>query len=333
MAGSPEEFVTWCYRTILGREPDPGGLAHYAGRIEAGLPEIELVQILADSDEGRRAGDALRLALKHVPPGHFYSPIPPEDEVERFLARPANGLAGVDLRRDHQWALVRDLEQYYASLPWQAGPTEGLRYHYENPAYSYADAIVLASMLRHLRPSRFIEVGCGWSSCVTLDVNERFLDGAMRCTFVEPFPDTFLALLRDDERDAIDLRRVGLQDAPLDWFAELGAGDVLFIDSTHVSRFGSDVNHLFFDVLPSLAPGVVVHIHDIAFPFEYPADWLREGRAWNEAYVLHAFLQYNDAFDIELFGHQLMAEEPDWFAEHLPLALKDRGGSIWLRRR
>ena len=100
-----------------------------------------------------------------------------------------------------------------------------------------------------------------------------------------------------------------------------------------VSKFGSDVNYLFFDVLPALAPGVLVHIHDVFDRFEYPTDWVLEGRAWTEQYILHAFLQYNDAYEVVLFGNQMVSQEQPWFADHMPLCLKNPGGSIWLRRK
>ncbi|HEX6383406.1 MAG TPA: class I SAM-dependent methyltransferase, partial [Anaerolineae bacterium] len=123
-----------------------------------------------------------------------------------------------------------------------------------------------------------------------------------------------------------------LQDVSLDRFSALTAGDILFIDSTHVAKIGSDVNYLFFEILPALAPGVYVHIHDILYPFEYPAAWVYEGRAWNEAYLLHAFLQYNPTFSIQFFNTYLERVHEPWFRQEMPLCLKDPGGSIWLRK-
>ena len=115
-------------------------------------------------------------------------------------------------------------------------------------------------------------------------------------------------------------------------FDALSANDILFVDSTHVSKTGSDVNHLFFEILPRLASGVLVHLHDIFFPFEYPQDWVLGGRSWNEIYMLRAFLQYNNAFRIVFMNTFLEHFHESRFADRMPLCLKNRGGSIWLCR-
>ena len=112
-------------------------------------------------------------------------------------------------------------------------------------------------------------------------------------------------------------------------FRELHAGDVLFVDSTHVAKVGSDVNHIFFEILPILQPGVVVHFHDIMYPFEYEPKWIYTGVAWNEAYMLRAFLMFNPTFKILLFNsflahlhpcattHGLSALSSPWRRKHL----------------
>jgi hypothetical protein len=123
-----------------------------------------------------------------------------------------------------------------------------------------------------------------------------------------------------------------IQNVDLAMFEELAANDILFVDSTHVSKTGSDVNRIFFEILPALASGVYIHFHDIFYPFEYPMDWVYEGRAWNEAYMLRTFLQYNQAFEIVCFNTFLERFFRDFFVEHMPLCLKNTGGSIWLRK-
>ena len=115
-------------------------------------------------------------------------------------------------------------------------------------------------------------------------------------------------------------------------FATLEENDILFIDSTHVAKIGSDVNYLFFEVLPRLRAGVYVHVHDIFHPFEYPRAWIYEGRAWTEAYMLRAFLTFNTAFEIVLFNTFLERFHRERFAHKMPLCLRNEGGSIWLRR-
>ena len=125
---------------------------------------------------------------------------------------------------------------------------------------------------------------------------------------------------------------VATQDVPLDVIAELGEGDVLFVDSTHVVRTGGDVNRIFFELLPALAPGVVVHLHDMFPGFEYPAEWVYEGRAWSELYLVRAFLQYNDAFEILLWPNLLAMLDHHDIVRRFPQAELNIGGSLWLRK-
>ncbi len=130
-------------------------------------------------------------------------------------------------------------------MPFRAQKTAGMRYYFENPAYSYSDAILLHCMLRHVRPKRIIEIGSGFSSCATLDTNEIFFDNAIATTFIEPFPALLLSLITEEDRKRITIIPRRLQDVDLAEFAQLEAGDILFIDSTHVSKVNSDVNRIF----------------------------------------------------------------------------------------
>ena len=113
---------------------------------------------------------------------------------------------------------------------------------------------------------------------------------------------------------------------------DFGLNDIVVIDSTHVAKAGSDVNFLLFEVLPRLRPGVLVHFHDIFYPFEYPSDWVYSGRGWSEAYLLRAFLMYNAEFKIVLFNTFLELFHQELFAAEYPLCLRNPGGSIWIRR-
>jgi hypothetical protein len=116
-------------------------------------------------------------------------------------------------------------------------------------------------------------------------------------------------------------------------FDVLMESDVLFVDSSHVVKVGSDVLDLFFRILPRLKSGVYIHFHDIFHPFEYPKEWIINGKAWNEAYLLRAFLQYNDSFEIVFFNTFLEFFHPGRFHRDMPLCMKNPGGSIWLRKR
>jgi len=279
----------------------------------------------------------LRASCGFVPPGHFYSPIPSLDEVRRDEARIFDQplprqIPGIDLREEAQLALLHELARHYADQPFSEQPMPGLRYHLDNQSYAYSDGLLLHCMLRQLQPRRLVEIGSGFSSCVTLDTNERFLGGVLELTFIEPYPELLQSLIRDEDRARTTILPQRLQDVDLAVFRQLGAGDVLFVDSTHVSRIDSDVNRLFFEILPALPAGVVIHFHDVFYPFEYPKEWIYFGRAWNELYLLRGFLQYNRAFEILLMNTFMEHFHTDFFRAHMPLCLKNPGGSIWLRK-
>jgi predicted O-methyltransferase YrrM len=217
-------------------------------------------------------------------------------------------------------------------MPFQQHAEPGRRYYFENPMYSYSDAICLYGMIRHLKPRHIIEVGSGFSSAAMLDTNELFFQNSIACTFIEPYPDRLLGLMKRDDRKRVEILSQRLQDIPLSQFSTLKANDILFVDSSHVLKIGSDVHHLFAEILPTLAPGVYIHFHDVFFPFEYPRSWIQDGRYWTEAYALRAFLAFNTTFEIVLFNTYLEHFHREKFQQCMPLCLKNEGGSIWLRR-
>lgn len=274
--------------------------------------------------------------MTFAPPGHFYSPLPDLDDVRRradVIFADSGRVPGVDLGEERQLRMLEALASYRDELPFTESPTPANRYCYENPYFGHADAIVLYSLLRHFRPRRVIEVGSGWSSAAMLDTCDRFLGGEVEITLVEPYPERLLSLLRDGDEARLRILRCPVQDVDPATFGLLEANDVLFVDSSHVAKAGSDVCHLLFAVLPALAAGVLVHFHDVLWPFEYPREWLMEGRAWNEAYLLRSFLAYNAEFEILLFNSFLGRQHRDAVARCWPQALRNSGGSLWLRRR
>jgi predicted O-methyltransferase YrrM len=177
-----------------------------------------------------------------------------------------------------------------------------------------------------------IEVGSGYSSALMLDVADEFGLRDTRFVFVDPNPERLTAALREGDADRVEIVTTAVQDLGVAHFDSLRAGDMLFIDSSHVTKVGSDVNFLVFQVLPRLAEGVLVHFHDVFWPFEYPKEWVLGGRCWNEAYLLRAFLQYNSRFEIVLFNSFLARRHSGFVAATLPDVLPDPGGSLWLRR-
>ncbi|XFO68858.1 hypothetical protein SPSIL_050820 [Sporomusa silvacetica DSM 10669] len=268
-----------------------------------------------------------------VPPGHYYSPIPSKEDIQDYEQKAAilpETIAGVNLNEQGQIEIFNEFKKYYSDLPFSHERNGNLRYYYLNDFYSYGDAIALFCMLRHLKPKKIIEIGSGFSSAAMLDTNELFFDNRIDCTFIEPYPSRLQQLLK--RTDNINLIQKRLQDVAIEEFSSLSRGDILFIDSTHVSKLNSDVNYLIFEIFPHLPSGVYIHFHDIFYPFEYPLSWLKEGRAWNEVYILRAFLQYNTAFIIKYFGHFMALFHRDKYSEFMPLCLNNPGGNIWIEK-
>jgi len=236
------------------------------------------------------------------PPGHFYSPIPNLKHILNksrvIFARNFIDCLGINLRKKSQLEMLEYFSPYYAELPFSDTANNSLRYHYQNEFFKYADAIILYSFLRYFKPHQVIEVGSGYSTALMLDVNNLFLENSIRFNFIEPNPTRLFSLLRSEDRKNYTVIQKPVQDVSLELFKSLKEGDFFFIDSSHIVKIGSDVAHIFFNILPILNPGVIIHFHDILWPFEYPKEWFIEGRCWNEAYFLRTFLQYNSRFEI-----------------------------------
>ncbi len=288
--------------------------------------DVLTAQIAAQASMLEQFGDLV------FPPGHFCSPLPSLEEVRsrsKQIFHAQDQLLEIDTEADSQMELVRSLSRFAKEAMIPDHPDNDHRYYFENDWLAYGDGIVLHSILRFLQPSRIVEIGSGFSSALILDTNERDLGGSMRCTFIEPFPDRLSELLRDSDFERAEIITTPLQDVDLDLLCSLRANDVLFIDSSHVSKIGSDVNLLIFQVLPALQKGVFVHFHDIFYPFEYPESWVYQGRGWNEAYILRAYLQANRGYRIRLWNSYLARFLRTEVAAELPHWNHDPGGSLW----
>jgi Methyltransferase domain len=272
--------------------------------------------------------------LPWVKPGHFYSPIVDPAELRKRYDAVFNDIdpSNIDLRTAAQLAMVERLKCHYGALPFRAEKRSGLLYSYDNRNYSYGDAITLGCLLMELRPKRYIEFGSGHSSCAALDIcKTQQLD--TKCTFIDPYPQLLRSCLSGEARGNYSIIQSAAQDIDLSLIDELEAGDILFIDSTHVSKAGSDVNFHVFNVLPRLKSGVYIHFHDVFFPFEYPPEWFFDtNRSWNEIYLLRAFLTYNDAFEIVLFNHFLGRRFPEIMRAAMPMFMQNPGSPLWLRK-
>lgn len=282
-----------------------------------------------------RIGAWRQAFLRHSTPGHFYSPIPDREEIKRREAEVFNkdiAIYGIDFNDEVQLDFLDKIKPLLPEAPWKFEKQENLAFRYDNIYYTYSDALTLYGLMRILRPGKIIEVGSGWSSAVMLDTNRLFCESKTRLLFIEPYPDRLMEVKK--ETDPAEHWQVFIQQVDLDVFRKLNNGDFLFIDTSHVSKIGSDVNFILFELLPVLKKGVYVHFHDIHFPFEYPKKWIYEGYAWNENYVLRAYLTNNADFEIVFMNTYLEYRYPEKMPEMLFTNYNNSiTGSIWLRKK
>ncbi len=268
----------------------------------------------------------------HLTPVHFYSPIPDTRALPDELWQKASDLPGVEMNEAGQLDRLRGFLRFreeYDRFP--AAPTAvPHEFHFANPMFSGTDALALYCMVRDVRPALIVEVGSGFST--RLSAQALVANGGGELVCVEPYPD---AVLRQGFPGLTSLIAMPVQAVPPEVFDRLGAGDILFIDSSHVVRCGGDVTFLYLEVLPRLAPGVLVHVHDVFLPKEYPEEWLRQKFLfWNEQYLLQAFLAFNAAYEVVLSTGYLAHTHPDELKATFPRSpWWGAGGSFWMRRK
>lgn len=274
----------------------------------------------------------------HILPVHYYSPVPNVAKLDSQIWAPREHLFGIDLRLDEASRLLADLAGKFAAeynrlanLP-DPGPQT---FRLNNAAFGPGDAEIYYAVLRHLRPRRVVEIGCGHSTLVASKAlqENRAGDPDYVCDYlcIEPYLPDYLEPLPPGITRVI---RQPVQSVPLQVFEDLGAGDILFIDSTHVAAIGSDVVYEYLEILPRLRPGVVVHIHDIFLPRAYPQSWLTSTRFfWNEQYLLHAYLLHNRDCEVILPMHALFSLRQDALRGAIPSVTSSRVGpsSFWMR--
>jgi hypothetical protein len=283
--------------------------------------------------------DGLKGLLANVsfPPGHFYSPVVDVNDthaieaVRRRTRAPVPG--GVRIDAEQMVARMERWKEYLLHFPFPRNQTPKYRFYFDNPSFACHDASAMFAVFMEFRPRRVVEVGCGFSSGLLFDLNEGFFEGGLEITLIDPSLDQLNDEFKWMRSSNARLLNRKLQDVPTDVFERLDRNDVLFIDSSHVSKTGSDVNDYLFRIVPRLRPGVLVHIHDILFPFEYLEDWvLTEKRSWNEAYLIHAFLQFNSAFEVIYWANFATHRLNEALGRLMPLCLENEGGSLWLQR-
>jgi hypothetical protein len=271
-----------------------------------------------------RAG--LQLVLKT-----FYSPIPDLSSLPESVWVDADPLRGIELDLDSQVERLRaSLAVHIAEFDRAMG--QGIGYVASNASYPLPDARLLYAIVREGRPARIVELGSGQTTRVIAAACAANAAAGAKSRYeaYDPFP----VGMEDPLPGLRALHRVPAQEVPEDVFQRLGAGDVLFVDTTHTVKIGSDVNHIILRILPLLAPGVIVHFHDICLPYEYPR-YLLEDYAlyWAEQYLLQAFLSMNPSFEV-LYATDALCRDRRPEIEQTGLAAAgESGSSFWIRRR
>ena len=272
----------------------------------------------------------------HVTAVHYYQPIPDTRAIPPEVWARRSAMIGIDFNEPaqlEQLARITEYREEYAKFPYEEtdDPTQ---YFLKNHSFMSVDAEALHGMIRHHRPKRMIEIGSGRSTLIaTAAIRANTAEGSpCQLTVIEPFPWGVV----DKDLPGVDrMIQSQVQSVPLSEFEALEENDILFIDSTHIAMVNSDVVYEYLEILPRLRPGVIVHIHDIFIPAEYPKGWIEIARFfWNEQYVLQAFLAFNRQFSVMWAGHymhlthadKLHAAFPSYANRHWPPS------SFWMRR-
>lgn len=257
-----------------------------------------------------------------LPP--FYLPFPEVERLPESLWSSERPMHGIDLRLDAAAELLHRLSGYMAESVLDD-------YEFANGTYEWSDTQTLYGMLRHLEPSRVMELGSGASTHVVQlarRVNEE--EGApFRHTVFDPFGGWH----EMGVPEGLEIRATPAEELDPAVVEALGSGDVLFVDTTHTVKTGGDVQHIILHLLPRLAPGVHVHFHDIFLPYDYPRQWVvEEHRAWAEQYLLEAFLAFNPGFEVVLPLRALFHQREADFHQAIPRHGSGGAGAFWIRR-
>ena len=256
------------------------------------------------------------------------SPVPDTRELYSAGSEVAGARLALNLDLESQLGIVAKISAYSAELANIPEKTQEGRFHWRNPAFGPYDAATYYCMARHFQPRRIIEIGAGYSSLIAVEAAGR--NGATEITCVDPYPHDFLK-----SSVSVKLLPKQIQSVELGTFTNLQDGDFLFVDSSHMSKIGSDMNDIIFRILPAVSNGVLIHFHDIFLPFDYPANWVKKrGIFYNEQYLLLALLMFNPCFEVVLANQFLCRTSGDELRRAFPDVPNGPvgGSSFWMRR-
>jgi predicted O-methyltransferase YrrM len=274
-----------------------------------------------------------------VSPGNFYSVIP---NITNDYNNNDTKFINLDFNEESHKLILNEINDYLVNFDKEFGHINvperqnNLQYTLLNGAFEWMDARLLHYFLQKNKPKKIIEIGSGNSTLLMYNTKQMFnLDVDITC--IEPYPTDYLEKLHNTGK--ITLIKDCLENIDVNIFSTLTENDILFIDSSHVLKLDSDVMFYFTKIFPLLNKNVLIHIHDIFFPHDYPLEWLKEGRFWNEQYFLYIFLQYNTKFSIKFcnsysgykYDNELETIQKETYERKNNITDKIfSGGSIWL---
>jgi predicted O-methyltransferase YrrM len=271
----------------------------------------------------------------HITPNSFSQPIPDTRELKDDLWGKHSEIVGIDLNESGQLELLSqfsiEFKTEYEQLPREKTDIPH-QYYLRNASFISVDGEILYCMIRHFKPRRVFEIGSGNSTYLAAQAARKNEAAGFPCELIafEPYPNE---VLKAGFAGLSRLAPMKIENVPLSEFDRLQENDILFIDSSHSLKIGSDVQYEFLEIIPRLNRGVVVHVHDIFLPAEYPKDWVvREHTFYNEQYLLQAFLAFNRCFEVLWAGSFMHLKHPDKLQAAFDSYQGGWPGSFWMRR-
>jgi hypothetical protein len=260
-------------------------------------------------------------------PVGFGSPFPERSQLDLSTMKFKRDLPGIDCSIENSTKYLQKLEKYSAEVAEFLNARSGNLNRWTE-TFPSTDSGILFAMLRLMKPKHYVEVGCGFSTrCSTAALARNKIEGSdCHSVFIEPYPQSYLTEMTLPG----EFLQRKVQKVPLEEFQKLQAGDVLFLDTSHVVKSQNDVEWEFLHIFPLLKPGVIVHVHDIFTPFDYPTEWLLLRGAGDEQYALECVLSCNKSWEVILPLHLVWREKPELLKR--VVASDDRPGSFWFRK-
>jgi len=309
-----------------------------------GLLAARLLATILAYIPGNPAHDIFYLHGFHLLRKHYYVPIPDDADVANGFWDKQSDLVGLDMNDKGALDLLdnvfpRYMVEFRARFPLKCAG-DPRRFYLINGNYMAIDAHIYYAMIRHFKPRRIIEIGAGNSTLLSSTAcleNQQETGQAVDLVAIEPFPSR---ILREGIPGVSRLIISKVQNVDLTLFTSLEANDILFIDSSHNLRTGNDVQFEYLEVLPRLAPNVLVHVHDISLPRAYPRVYYENHLYWNEQYLLQAFLAFSYHFQVLWPGNYMMLKYPEHVCaifpeyhimrQHYPMS---EPSAFWMRSR